>query len=470
MPDNPDFNKLPWNERVKFDRAGGFAYVPNSVFMRNSTVSQTFVEDVLRPDEGPIDVDPITSDEESVFRGIRVKPDPANTEPHLDVIRVVAHLRAKGVDAQPEHVLFAHGMTCCCCGPHPATWFDPWLIANPLHANPLHANPLHANPLHANPLHANPLHANPFRVSADDPNGPSRSSARPAEEPGWYTAGASTSVPLGGSTASAATDKPPPPRVVVLDTGLADTTLMPNFLGVAASQAEPSRYVDVPDANLDNWLDPVAGHGTFIAGIIKRIAPRCEVEVRSVIRPQGDGDEKSIVDLINEIADRPAPPAFLNLSFGGYVWDRAPMLSAAVLHAQKNGIVVVASAGNDGTCRPSYPAAIPGVVSVGAIGPDGPAWFSNYGDWVRACAPGMDLVSSFFAIFDGNEVPSGGRDIDRFRSWARWSGTSFSAPAVVGALAREMIQSGCNQTQAVERLIDAPWLGGIPGLGTIVNV
>ena len=146
------------------------------------------------------------------------------------------------------------------------------------------------------------------------------------------------------------------------------------------------------------------------------------------------------------------------------------MLSSAVLRAQRHGIVVVASAGNDSTCRPSFPAAIPGVVSVGAIGPCGPAWFSNYGYWVRACAPGMDLVSSFFASFNGGQPASGGRDIDHFQSWATWSGTSFSAPVVVGALVREMRVSTCSPTQAVERLIEAPWLGRIPGLGTVVNV
>jgi subtilisin family serine protease len=152
------------------------------------------------------------------------------------------------------------------------------------------------------------------------------------------------------------------------------------------------------------------------------------------------------------------------------VWEQTPNLSAAVLRAQQQGVVVVASAGNDGTCRPSYLAAIPGVVSVGAIGPDGPAWFSNYGSWVRACAPGVSVVSSFFKAFDGSEVPSGGRDIDKFASWATWSGTSFSAPAVIGALAREMRLRGCTQAEAVEYIIDAPWLGRIPGLGTVVNV
>ncbi|MEP7202215.1 MAG: S8 family serine peptidase [Ilumatobacteraceae bacterium] len=443
MPD-PRFDP-PWNERVKFDPAGGFAYVPNTAYFRDSIVDEDFVNDLRAEGES-------FAFEHGLAHGF------AAIRGTYDAIRVVAQLRAKGVDAQPDHVLFAHGMTCCCCGPHPATGCDPMFLANPLHANPLHANPLHANPLHANPLHANPLHAN-----AADPNGPIRSSARPAEAPPWY----SVTPRAGASGPSTGT-----PKVVVIDTGIAGTTDLPEFLRQARGVgAAGNANVDVADENSDQWLDPAAGHGTFIAGIIERIAPGCAVDVIKVLGPQGAGSESEVVAAIDTVAaNRQDPPAFLNLSFGGYVWEQAPMLSAAVLNAQQRGIVVVASAGNDGTCRPSFPAAIPGVVSVGAIGPWGPAWFSNYGDWVRACAPGVDVVSSFFASFDGKEPPSGGRDIDNFRSWATWSGTSFAAPAVVGALVREMRASNCTPTQAVDRLIDAPWLGRIPGLGTVVNV
>jgi subtilase family protein len=451
----------PWNERVKFDPAGGFAYVPNTAFVRDSPVAENFLDDLRAEGESFVfeDGPPITG-----FRAIRGG--------EFDTIRVVAELRAKGFDAQPDHVLFAHGMTCCCCGPHPAAWSNPMLIANPFHANPFHANPFHANPFHANPFHANPFHANPFHANPADPDGPTRSSARPADPPHWFSASALASAPKKAPKSRRKyVAETGTPKVVVIDTGLPGTSDLPEFLrrALGVTAARPG-YADAPDVNRDQWLDPVAGHGTFIAGIIERIAPGCAVEVLKLLGPQGEGSESSVVAAIEAIADRQDPPAFLNLSFGGYVWERAPMLSAAVLRAQRRGVVVVASAGNDCTCRPSFPAAIPGVVSVGAIGPDGPAWFSNYGDWVRACAPGMNVVSSFFASFDGKEPPSGGRDIDNFRSWATWSGTSFAAPAVVGALVREMRLSGCSPTEAVTHLIDAPWLGRIPGLGTVVNV
>jgi subtilisin family serine protease len=110
------------------------------------------------------------------------------------------------------------------------------------------------------------------------------------------------------------------------------------------------------------------------------------------------------------------------------------------------------------------------VVSVGAIGPGGPAPFTNWGPWVRACAPGVGVVSSFFD-WDGTTVaPPGVKDAEKFSGWAEWSGTSFSAPVVVGALAHEMVARKLTVAQAVERLIDAPGLTRIPYLGTVVNV
>ena len=144
----------------------------------------------------------------------------------------------------------------------------------------------------------------------------------------------------------------------------------------------------------------------------------------------------------------------------------------AVANVQAQGAVVVASAGNDGTCRPALPASLPGVISVGAIGPYGPAPFSNYGPWVRACAPGVDLCSTFFNGYEGSLPPNpDGTDPDNYAGWALWSGTSFSAPVVTGALVRAMMADGkCSAQTAVERVVDAPSLMRIPTLGTVVNV
>jgi len=255
----------------------------------------------------------------------------------------------------------------------------------------------------------------------------------------------------------------PVPTVTILDTGIARRNICPNALH-SVHHAQTG-WAEAPDDDGDDFLDPAAGHGTFIAGLIDLLTPGCELTAERVLSNYGAGDEVAIAQRIDA-----ADADLLNLSFGGYALEHMNVLATAISGAQQKGTVVVASAGNDGICRPSLPAALPGVISVGALGPNGPARFSNYGPWVRACAPGVDIVSRFFTKFDGAlAAPSGGIDPDNFASWARWSGTSFSAPIVVAALAREL-QLGLTTAQAVERVIDAPGLLRIPDLGTVVNV
>ena len=132
--------------------------------------------------------------------------------------------------------------------------------------------------------------------------------------------------------------------------------------------------------------------------------------------------------------------------------------------------MLVASAGNDGICIPQYPAAFDDVIGVSAVGPAGPPPWTNYGEWVDACAPGVELVSSFFALFDGGFPMINTVDLDRFAEWACWSGTSFSGPVVVAALAREMVVGDCEAAEAVRRVIRAAHLLRLPCLGTVVNL
>ena len=106
------------------------------------------------------------------------------------------------------------------------------------------------------------------------------------------------------------------------------------------------------------------------------------------------------------------------------------------------------------------------MVGVGALAADGKAWFTNFGGWVDACAPGVDVVSTFFNDFD--EI-LGGVVTRQYREWARWSGTSFSAPKVAAAIAREMYLFGGTAKEAWKRL-STPSHYRYPDLGVVFNL
>ena len=127
--------------------------------------------------------------------------------------------------------------------------------------------------------------------------------------------------------------------------------------------------------------------------------------------------------------------------------------------------VVVAAAGNSASPRPCYPAALRTSSASGRSTAPGRAWFSNYGGWVDACAPGVDVVSTFFS-----GVTDKVNDLTReFEGWATWSGTSFSAPKVAAAIAQEMYLSGGTSHSAWHRLSD--WKKfRYPDLGIVFNI
>jgi hypothetical protein len=441
--DRPDPERPTLASRVAWAASPSpFAYVPGRVLIRGEATARH--------------LDAVTGreNERRDLGGRKEAPEAAwvRVDDVADPLAVVRLLRADGHDAQPDHVLFAHGCDPCGCGPHPALTFDA-----------LAGDPYRANPYRANPYRANPYRANPYRA-----NEAQTSSARPAP---------ARTFPVRGLVGPGAH-----PRITVLDTGLADGVQRPDLL---TDPQDPQRITgtsDQPDVALttpggqavwaeDGWLDPVAGHGTFITGLFEQLAPGCIVRVGRVLSPLGDARESDVLQaILAEAARAPGErPDILSLSFGGTALAQAPALRTAITRAQLAGIVVVASAGNEGSCEPQYPAAYDGVIAVGALCPDGPAPWTNYGEWVDACAPGTDLVSAFFTAFDGAEPRVNTVDPDHFYGWATWSGTSFAAPVVVAALAREMVLGSCTAAQAVERVVHAPAALRIRCLGTVVG-
>jgi subtilisin family serine protease len=275
-------------------------------------------------------------------------------------------------------------------------------------------------------------------------------------------------VPFDGASASGpraldGTDVGRHRHVGVIDTGIdRDHPWMdPDYV-----KAAPSAAISGPPATSFDGLESWEGHGTFVVGLIRQLAPAATIHVAwpgpdayparpcaSCTRPRhartvaaGGSVEHADDDDMDggEIDDVAAAEEILgfghmqldvlNLSFGGHTLDPHEPPGVVRSHADtpddlelgkvvrsvvRGGTRVVASAGNYGTADPVYPAAIRGVTAVGS-GTDGRHRdeFSSYGRWVDVWRPGRDAHSSFLMGLE----------------WARWSGTSFAAPRFTGEL------------------------------------
>ena len=183
--------------------------------------------------------------------------------------------------------------------------------------------------------------------------------------------------------------------------------------GVDANPQFGGRVIPGPDlvAGTKPGIPPGAdcvGHGTAVASIIAAapvpgvsftgVAPAARILSVKIsgtdtfptsVTPQG------IVDAVQFGAD------VINLSLA--TPDDVPALRNAVEYALSHNVVVVAAAGNDlpqGGGGPFYPAAYPGVLAVGAVGPGGAlAAFSDRHTPVAVTAPGVNVTSAYPGTF-----------------------------------------------------------------------
>ena len=172
----------------------------------------------------------------------------------------------------------------------------------------------------------------------------------------------------------------------------------------------PAEYT--PDATGSCFLPEDFGHGVHTAGTIGGVGNDAigvtgvnwTVRIRPVrfIGTAGFGDLYDEAQAILYAAGLPADDGaggtvkpssgarIINMSFGGS--DSGPTEHNAIISAASAGALLVASAGNDATSDPQYPAAYPEVLAVAAVGPDGaPTPYSNFGSYVAIRAPGGNL-------------------------------------------------------------------------------
>jgi subtilisin family serine protease len=184
----------------------------------------------------------------------------------------------------------------------------------------------------------------------------------------------------------------------------------------------------------------VAGHGTFIAGLITLVAPDVKIMPVRAFSPEGVSDAFTIAQAIKYAVDHGA--RIINLSFG--TPEDSPVMHDAVNYAAQRGVLMIAAAGNENRgddAAPQFPANwSTAVMAIAALdGNDHKADFSNFGVNVSVSAFGVDLVSAY-------------PETDNTPDYAMWSGTSFAAPLATAEAA--LLLEKAPLQQSVRSLIE----------------
>lgn len=219
-------------------------------------------------------------------------------------------------------------------------------------------------------------------------------------------------------------------KIAVLDTGIAKHEDV-SVVGGISTVGYTKSYGD------DN------GHGTHVTGIIGAknngigtvgIAPDASLYAVKVLDSTGEGYLSDIIAGIDwSITNK---MDIINMSLGTKSYSVA--LEDAVNRATKQGIVVVAAAGNEGNAlglddTVEYPAKFPSVIAVSAVDQSNKrGYFSATGSTIEVAAPGVNVLSTY---------PGNG--------YAYMSGTSMASPYVAGDLA---LLKQANPTMNVSQL------------------
>jgi len=202
------------------------------------------------------------------------------------------------------------------------------------------------------------------------------------------------------------------------------------------------------------------GHGTHVAGSAAAIgnnligvigmAPRAKIMPLKVLGADGSGNSEDIAEAILWAVDNGAD--VINLSLGGSsdlvgrIYNKVDPTNAAIVEADRRGVVVIAAAGNDDTFLTAYNTETP-VLVVNASNEVGEtARFSNFGDPRAVSAPGARIMSTA-PTYRTTIWPKGSDGYEEL------DGTSMASPQVAG-IAALMVGRGESPRDIRDNLIN----------------
>ncbi len=238
-------------------------------------------------------------------------------------------------------------------------------------------------------------------------------------------------------------------KVAIIDTGV--DLQHPGLKGVSGDSTQPNHLA--PNTDWKDFVDGDAlpqdisgvnsdgyGHGTGVAGVVLQVAPKAIIMPIRVLASDGSGDVTNLSSAIQWAVNHGAK--IINLSLGTN--DRIEAVSTMIQWATSKGVYVVAASGNTNDSNVIYPAADAldaarggsRLISVGGVGSGNAVGAYLGGTLNVAAAAGQK--SEFSTFGPKLELVAPGELVSTLLPEAQtgdWTGTSFAAPMVSGALA-----------------------------------
>ncbi|MDD4745498.1 MAG: S8 family serine peptidase [Eubacteriales bacterium] len=244
----------------------------------------------------------------------------------------------------------------------------------------------------------------------------------------------------------------------------------------------------------NKWEHDVNGHGTHVTStiigyqygvnLINGVAPKATIIPVKVLNQNGSGWSSVIARGIEYIGDLKAGPladypVVINMSLGGSVLDAVE--KAAIDYAIAQGVIIVASAGNNGTRGMGYPGAYEPVISVAAAGSIGEwsisGWWYAYND-----IDPQDAANYYIVDFSSRQLAGQDLDVAAPGSWIvgpyqlnsgmrnsyyYLGGTSMASPHVAGTVALMAQKNPALTAASAESILESTALYLAPGTRTV---